>query len=70
MAVKIKCALPIDVVRDLGYTLRPGETNNTALVRLVSNLPYDDIRPCARYQAWVVKEEACPDCKYCVEVIR
>lgn len=66
--MKIRCALPIDVELDLGCTRRQGETNNVALMRLVRECPHRDIRPCARYQGWVVKENACVGCRYCVAV--
>ena len=69
--MKIKCALPIDVELDLGYELKgPFETNSEALMRIVRECPHDDIRPCAKWQGWVVKAESCPDCKYCVAVVK
>lgn len=67
--MKIQCALPIDVELDLGHLRRPGETNSTALMRLLRECPHKDIRPCAKWQGWVIKEETCVGCKYCLKVI-
>lgn len=66
--MRVKCALPWSS-KDIGYSLKDGETEEQAMVRVMKECPHKDIRPCAKWQGWVVKEEACVGCKYCVQVI-